>query len=186
MRRDAQRVGFRFRRWSAARCDDSRQLGPLGWGDFYLNRLATAYDIEGDWLADFSRADFTADLLRCADRVALDGGNDVTGFEIGFGGGAVWHHSPHDDAVVRRLDQRAKLRLVPERAYLDAEPGASELAGGDDLVGNLVGQVAGDGEADAGMQAVDEGIDADDLAVDVDQRAATVARVDVGVRLDEV
>ena len=54
------------------------------------------------------------------------------------------------------------------------------------MIGNVTGEAAGNGEADATAEALNESVDADDLAVDVDEGAATVSRVDVGVGLEEV
>jgi len=68
----------------------------------------------------------------------------------------------------------------------DAEPGSGKFASKDELVGDFFGEAAGDGEADAGVEAADEGVNADDFAVDVHERAAAVAGIDVGVSLDEV
>src|SRR5206468_4216386 len=60
------------------------------------------------------------------------------------------------------------------------------FAVGDEFVRDFAGEVARDGEADAGVQAANEGVHADDFAVNVHERAAAVAGIDVGVGLDEV
>ena len=56
----------------------------------------------------------------------------------------------------------------------------------DGLLHDGLGDVDGDGEADALTTLGDRRVDADDIARGVDQRAAGVARVDGRVRLDEV
>ena len=64
-----------------------------------------------------------------------------------------------------------------------------DVAAGDQLLADPLGQVAGDGEADALVAAAvgrDGGVDADDLAVEIHQRAAAIAGIDGGVGLDEV
>src|SRR6202012_2432995 len=74
-------------------------------------------------------------------------------------------------------------------AIVRADPAAYHVAGLDDLVEHVARAGDGNGEADAfgadGL-ADQRGVDANQVAVGVDQRAAGVAEVDRGVRLDEV
>src|SRR5438034_1176071 len=62
-----------------------------------------------------------------------------------------------------------------------------DAAIGDEIVGNVLRCVDGNGEPDARCRArgrVDRGVDADDFAVRIDQRAAGIAAVDGRIRLN--
>src|SRR5207245_10561855 len=74
-----------------------------------------------------------------------------------------------------------------DRPRFDAEEGAVNAAVGDKVVGDIFCGVDGNGEADASRGAarrVNRGVDADDFAVRVDERAAGIAAVYGGVRLN--
>src|SRR4029079_17747814 len=76
--------------------------------------------------------------------------------------------------------------VVAHRLERDSGPAARHAAPRDGVLRDPRGGVDGDGEADALARRQDRGVDTDDLAQRVEQRAARVARVDGGVRLDEV
>ena len=117
-------------------------------------------------------------------RPALAAGLSATmGSGVGAvpGAAAVWIQAPALDAQAVVLGD-----LGVERPVVDADPGAGDVLAGEDLGDDGLGEVDGDGEADALCGAGLGGVDADDLAVAVEQRAAGVAGVDGGVGLDEV
>ena len=75
------------------------------------------------------------------------------------------------------------------RIQVHPQKGTRHLPGFDQLVGHVHEHVDGDGESDPLVPprvAGDGRIDPDDLCAEVDQRAAAVAGVDGGIRLDEV
>src|SRR5438093_8627254 len=55
-----------------------------------------------------------------------------------------------------------------------------------ELIGHMLGQIDGDGEADPLTAGVNGSVDADRLAMDVAERSARVTKVDRGISLDEV
>src|SRR4029077_11194619 len=71
----------------------------------------------------------------------------------------------------------------------DSQVAARDVAVGDKFVHDVAGEVDRDGKSnalDAAAAAQDGGIDTDEPALSIHERAARVAGVDRGVRLDEV
>ena len=69
------------------------------------------------------------------------------------------------------------------------EPTTHDLALGAQLLDDRLGEIRGNREADSHVAtgfAEDRAVDADHLAVDVQQRAARIAGIDRGIRLNEV
>jgi sec-independent protein translocase protein TatC len=127
-------------------------------------------------------------LRRVADGLAGDAHHHIPGLHAGLAGRAVLQHAGDQHALGHRdLEVLGELRI--QIARLHADPAARHLAVPHQAVHHLLGQVDGNGEADAHAAAgagVDGGVDADEVAVHVDQRAAGVAGVDRRVGLDEV
>src|SRR5262249_10956868 len=122
------------------------------------------------------------------DRLAVDRGDDVTGFEAGLGGRRAVKDLADDDA---RFAGHAKFfgDIGVQFPDLDTQATTMDLAVGSQRLEDVLGQVAGHGQPDALEAAVarlDGRVDADHLAFQVDQRAAAVARIDGGVGLDEI
>src|SRR5262249_17387564 len=95
-----------------------------------------------------------------------------------------------DEGALGLLQPQALREVLGDLLDLDTEPAAHDLALLADLGHDLLGDVDGHGEADAGglrdALGHDPRVDADDLAAGVDERPTGVARVDGGVRLDHV
>src|SRR6185437_54700 len=136
--------------------------------------------------ADLFAAHLVLQILRGRDAHSIDGSDDVGWFEVRFRSGPVAQYFTNHDAVVYALKGVPEFREIGKGANSDAQPGAGHFAVRNQFPGNLFCQVAGNGETDAGAQTADQRVDADHLAVDVHQRSTAVARVDVGIRLDEI
>jgi len=91
-----------------------------------------------------------------------------------------------DDITSLCKEVGLEITAAPHGLDPNAQPGTLIAPVLDDRAGHLAGQVDRDGKTDAGLQSPDEGVDADDLPVNVHQRSAAVARVDVGIGLNEV
>src|SRR6185436_4798689 len=142
--------------------------------DLDVARRAPAADLEGLGVAGIIAVDGGHEGVGPGDGLAVDRGDDVAGADAGVGGG-------------RAADDLADLRAAVAVGELHAEVGVGDLAAGDQLLRDALHDARGDREADAVVAAgvaLDLGIDADDVAVGVEQRAAGVAVVDRGVRLD--
>src|ERR1051326_4865047 len=189
---EAEVGGRAFTGFVAAVDDRGGVLGPfLGFDlDFEVLHPAGTLgpgDVERDQASDFLAAHLVFEVLGGGYATAVDGGDDVGGFELGARGRAVLEDLIDHNAVLDALLERVfELGEIGQGADPDSQPGPGDPAVGDEFVGNFAGQVAGDGETDAGVHAADEGVDADGLGVDVHQGAAAVARIDIGVGLDEV
>ena len=137
--------------------------------------LAVALDDRGHLLADRQAGQPPHEirhLLLEADigRAAAQAQEQVAGLESRFvRRGMLDHAADQHSALVRRT--------LEERLHIQAEPAPLDLALGHDLFGDALGQVAGDGAA----EAVADFVDADDLAAQVHQRAAGIPAVDGGV-----
>src|ERR1700749_595513 len=128
---------------------------------------------EGVRVADF-------DTVQSGDNVALPDARAV--------GGAAGLHLT-DDHAFRLPDAEARGRLRVQLLHDDAELPASHLARTLQLLHHAAGHVRGDGEAYAYAAARRREylrVDADELGAHVDERAAGVALIDRGVRLEEV
>src|SRR5262245_58596180 len=136
-------------------------------------------------------------VIRRADRLAVHGPNDVAGDDRsvrrplgapqarGLGGRAARHVHHHDSFHPEPFPHEAVDALV--EAYPQLRMADAAVA--DELRDDSVHGVDGHGEADSRVRArgaVDRGVHADQPARAVEQRTAGVARVDGGVRLDDV
>ncbi len=153
-------------------------LFALGGGELERFLLAIALHDHFDLLADGQIRHHLVqerDFLGVADEhvPAGDFQEDVARMHARFGGGRIIHDVRDQHAVV-------VLVFLEQRLDFDAEPTAADLAFVDDLAGDALGEVAGDGAAEAEADFVD----ADDLAFEVDERAARVAGINVGVVAD--
>ena len=98
---------------------------------------------------------------------------DVARVHARLGGRRIIQHVRNQHATV-------VLVFLEQRLDFDAEPTAADLAFFNDLAGDALGEVTGDGAAEAEADLVDT----DDLAFQVDERAARVAGINVGVVAD--
>src|SRR5688572_890408 len=132
------------------------------------------------------------------DRAPVDGHEDVAATrdalvlalapaQAGLRGRAVRHDARDQDALLHREALVAGDRRV-ERLAGDPEPDRFESRAGFELGQQALRRVDRDREANADRaanRALDHAGDADDLAVGVQQRAAGVARVYRGIRLEQ-
>src|SRR4051794_35051668 len=135
--------------------------------------VALQFDLHG--IARLAREHGLPEIRRVGDVVPVEGGDQVTGAQArGLGG-----------AAGDLADQRAVVAGLLGGG--DAEPGALDLAMRLQLRHDVLDGIAREREADArvAVRAVvgDLRVDADDLALGVQERAAGVAGVDRGVRL---
>ena len=126
-------------------------------------------------------------LLHVVDGLAVELDDDVAAAQARLARPAsrsttFWITTP---CVARRRRGRPPAPASARRAATPSH-GALDLAARDQLLGDVLGEVDRDREADALAAGVDRGVDADRLAADVAQRAARVAEVDRRVGLDEV
>src|SRR6478752_6758584 len=167
-------------RWA---CGSSAVLGRLRLGtgselDGQRTFLAAAHDHHFGLFPRLAGGNRGGDVLGGLDVLVVDLRDLVARLEAALGGGAVGDDRVHKraGAVRRSAVAHAEVRALHLPAVLDQR--GDELHGGDR-----------DGEAHAGVgvaRAADLAVDADHTAVAVQQRAARVAGVDRGVRLDGV
>ena len=129
-------------------------------------------------LADGAALHVVEQIVGRVHGLAVEARDHVADLEAGLVRGAAGGHG---------ADQRAGVVVGGRDA--DAQLRVRDLDALDDVVGDLLGPVGRDREADTDVAVGatvgrDRGVDADDLTVGVDQRATGVARVDRGVGLD--
>lgn len=154
-------------------------------GDAFFEFLAGAEDFEGDGLAGLA-VDVDADLAGVFDGFAVEGEDNVFGFEAGGSGGTVSGDVCEDGTPIagkfERLGEGGRDGLGNDANL--AAPDPAEFA---DLFVDGADDVGGGGETDAFVAAAlgeDEGVNANEAAFGVDKRSATIAWVDGGVRLN--
>ena len=152
-------------------------LGGLDW-DLYC--LAAANHVQRHGLADLFVEYLELKLLRCFHRHAIDADDDVSLFEVAFGGRGFRFDAANHHTVLDRVRQ---LLVVRQRLDADAEPGADDAAFVHQLIGNLARHVDRNGEADAAIDSTNERVDADNAAFNVAKWAAGIAGVDGGIGL---
>src|SRR5208282_3555301 len=114
------------------------------------------------------------------DRLAVQLDDDVAVVQSGLGAGRAAEYLRNQYAAFILDPQPVSQFGVIEVLDLDAKIAAVFRAVLEKLLHDVVGQVAGDGQADAlpaAAAALDGGIDADHLSLEVDERSATVARI---------
>src|SRR5829696_152573 len=137
--------------------------------------LAIPLDREGDLVVGLLGVDRGPELVAGLDRLSVDGGDDVAGLQARIAGGAAGNDLGEPRCpVVGEADA--------EVGMLDAA--ALDQLGGDALSGFARDRVA-DAVAAAGL-AGDLRRDAHDATLQVEHRAAGVAVVERGIRLDRV
>ena len=124
--------------------------------------------------------------MLAVDGLAVDGGDDVAVLEAGRRGGAVGDDGLGRGAVRAFLavDPGAVLdaqvvvlgHLGVDGQVVDADPRPRDRLAGLDLLDDGLGEVDGDGEADALCGAGLRGVDADDLAVAIERAARRSCR----------
>ena len=152
----------------------------------FASTAAITSSIVGDRLA----VDLDDQVAAGADRLAVDRDLGVAGLDPGLVGGAVGDHRLHQGAAVD-VEVEHVGDLGRQVGAADAEEGVLDLAVVDQLLGDLLGGVDRDREADADVAARWPPDSICELIpitapVGVDQRAAGVAGVDRGVGLDRV
>ena len=145
---------------------------------------AVAFDGEVDGGFRGEDADLVFEGGGRADGVAIDGGDEIIGFEGGFVCGGIW-----DDEFDAGARERIEEELIEGGVGGGLEPDAEKSLGGgaigDDLVGDVFEGIAWDGEADPFDVSLDGAVDeADNFAVHVEERAAGVARIYGGICLE--
>ena len=166
--------------------------------------VAAAKQGELERVARLLRIDRGDHVVHAGDRRAVDGGDHVAAgadplagdrdlgvarLDPGLGRGAVGDDGlDQGAAVLVEVEHIGDLRRQVGAA--DADERVLDLARGDQLLGDLLGGVDRDREADADVAArltgLDLRVDPDHLALGVDQRTARVAGVDRRVGLDRV
>src|SRR5690606_6070065 len=119
--------------------------------------------------------DGVAEVRGAFDAAAVDGHDDVADLDAGLLGRRAADDFLYQCALRRGLDADRLGRLRVEVGDADAEQSAAYLSELQDLVHDRLGDVGGNGEADADVAAAvaeDRRVDADQLAPEVDQRAA--------------
>ena len=122
------------------------------------------------------------------DLVVAQLGNDIALLDAGLGGGTVLDDARHVRAAIGAQLVGAGIERVDARKR-GAQVRMNRRLAVNNLVGNVLGVVNGNGKAHAragARVALDERVDAHQLAVVVNERAAGVARVDGGIGLDHV
>ena len=126
--------------------------------------------------------------MRIVNSLVLDTKEHISRFDAGLVSRAIAQHAG-DDRPARVLE----LERIGEGGcyFLDfhADPPASHAAGLDYRIHHLFGGGYRNRETDAHRTArarINRGIDADQVPARVDQCAAGIARVDGGIRLDEI
>ena len=115
-------------------------------------------------------------------------GNDIALLDAGLGGRTVLDDACHVRAAIGAQLVSASIERVDARKR-GAQVRMNRRLAVDDLVGNVLGIVNGNGKAHAragARVALDERVDTHQLTVVVNERAAGVARVDGGIGLDHV
>jgi len=191
-RADGMLAAIRLRSWRRAGIFAWRAHGSshefirlLAGLDIDTERAALSPDLEFHGLADF----FTKNL-------ALEVGGKAHGFAIDFGDDIPWDEiaalrwgsgldASKDDALIDAGKELAKLAILFQTGYGNAQPGTAHMAFGHELVGDVFCCVDGNGKADAAIDAADEGVDAHDASINVAEGAAAVSGIDRSVGLDE-
>src|SRR5439155_20009571 len=91
-----------------------------------------------------------------------------------------------DDRPARVAQPERLHQLAGQGLHRDADPAPRHLAAVDQLPGDALDDVRGNGEADTLAGGHDGRVDADDLAAKIHEGAARVAGIDRRVGLDEV
>ena len=122
------------------------------------------------------------------DGLAIEGDDDVAGFDAGFFSGPVGHHIVHQRAAL--IGQVKMFRQVGVHVLQgDAEKTAHDFAAGDETFHDAARHVHRHGETDplaAAAAGGDPGVDAHEPAFGVNERAAGIAGIDRGIGLDEI
>src|SRR5260370_15213767 len=163
--------------------------------------FAAAIDGHGDVVTGALVVEHEIDVKLAGDLLAVDGHNDVatdgdpahacfrdTSATLNPGGSGrpTLRGSLHEQALFHRQIQRFA-EPAADGQRLDAEKCAVDAAVGDEVVGDILCRVDGNGEADASGGAagrVNRGVDADDFTARIDERPAGIAAVDSGVGLN--
>ena len=119
------------------------------------------------------------------DVLAVNGDDHVAFLDAGLVGGLAFLDTGHEGAM-RILHIQGLGGVFIDILDHDTEPAAADLLAALELGDDVVGEVAGHGEADALAGSDDGGIDADDLTLHIQKGTAGVAGVNGAVGLQEV
>src|SRR5262249_40142435 len=162
--------------------------GALAYRDPDVDILVVALQVDRRRLARNERGDEVQHRVRVLHRFSFDVQQDVPGFQARLLGRTAAQHARDENAVGRGQPERV-VDLGRDLLRLDADPAPGHAAGLDDLLHDLLGARRRYRETDPQRSArarIDRGVDADQIPGGVDERAARVAGIDRGVRLNEV
>ncbi len=115
--------------------------------------------------------------------------NNILAAKLAQAGRSIGFDILHHNAVVQIEEVIPRDRALTDAYDADAQPCPADIALGDELLTDILGDIDRHCEGESRVSAtidVDHGIDADNLAVDVAKRPAAVARIDRGICLDEL
>src|SRR5438105_2215023 len=92
----------------------------------------------------------------------------------------------HDYAFIDAFEEISNASVVAKRFDANTEPGSRNFLPSDQLLANVVGQIARNGKAEATIQSVDQRIHANDFAVNIAERTPGVTRIDRGIGLEVI
>ena len=154
--------------------------------------VASRRKVKRSGLAHGAAGNFLNQILRIADRLAIEFDDDVVRLHAGFRRRSwlaiLCRLHVHDDRALRFGQAIDPRKLVVHRFERDAEIAAPNFALRDNLLVNEIRFVRRQREADAVVVAGRGGdlrVHADHFAAHVDQRTAAVAAIDGGVSLQE-
>src|SRR6478609_11223949 len=181
--------------WGAARCVEQPSRSAvalaLAQGEFGRLRPAVALVGQRDLVARLVGPDLTDQRRAALDRSVVELGDHVAGLQPRLGRGTVRGDGRGAARALVRDGRAAGLLLHRHRRADHRVDGLARL---DQLLGDVLGLVDRDGEAEADRTGLgladaaaagglDGGVDADDRTTRVQERPARVARVDRGVGL---
>jgi len=151
-------------------------------------RLSIAHEAEADAGAGPAAGNVADEIVAILDAAAVDGGDDVAGFDASLIGWSSGLYLLDQNPVLEAINAVHGSRKAG--AERDSDGSAGDLvAGANEVVVHRNDRVGGHCESDALIASglgVDGGVDADDFAVHVEQRASGIAGIDGSIRLEEV
>src|SRR6476646_10088056 len=150
--------------------------------------LALLQHVEFYGIAGRKTADGAGEFLGILDRLAVDGGDDVTGLDAGLGRRTIGLRFRHQRAF-RLLHAEAVGDVRRHRLDLDTDPAAADRALVLELGNHALDRRSRDRERDTDAAAgrrIDRGVDAHHFAIGIERRTAGVTLVHGRVDLDEV
>ena len=156
-------------------------------GDVDADRLAVANDLQAGGRAGLHQRDLGRQIGRIVDVLLADPGDHIAGLQAGACRRPILLDLA-DQSAVRRLQAEGVDQRLIQFLDADTEPSARDLAGLDQLLLDIRGDIDRNCERQAlkaAGAAVDLRIDADDFALQIEQRTTRIARIDRHVGLQE-